>query len=150
MAAPNDPTPNLKTTDFTSEAEVAALVEAFETATIPPSEFTHAAHVAVAVSYVANLPLPEAQARMRKMLLHFTAVNHVDLYHETLTTFWMRLLDHVARTYDARLPLWKRINLIVSRWGTSAPVKAHYSRELIMSKIARESWVPPDLVPLPF
>ena len=140
----------MKTTDFTSDNEVAALVEAFETATIPPSDFTHAAHVAVAVSYVANLPLPEAQARMREMLLHFTAVNQVDLYHETLTTFWMRLLDHVNSTYEPERPLWERVNLIVARWGTSAPVKAHYSAALIQSQAAKESWQAPDLLPLPF
>lgn len=140
----------LKTKDFTSDAEVATLVQAFETATIPASEFAHVAHVAVAVSYVARMPLPEAQARMRKMLLHFTAVNHIDLYHETPTTFWMRLLDHVTRTCDVQLPLWQRINLIVARWGTSAPVKAHYSAELIQSQAAKESWRPPDLLPLSF
>jgi hypothetical protein len=154
----------VKTKDFESNAEVAALVEAFETATIPSSEFKHAAHIAVALSYLAKLPPNEALARMREKLRHFAAVHHVDnLYHETLTTFWMRLLDHAARTYNvdpprrrspqrpkADLPLWRRINLIVARWGTSAPVVAHYSRELIASKGARETWVPPDRLPLPF
>jgi small subunit ribosomal protein S15 len=42
--------------DFASDAEVAALVHAFETATIPSSEFTHVAHIAVALSYLAELP----------------------------------------------------------------------------------------------
>ena len=31
----------MKTKDFASDAEVAALVDAFENATIPASEFTH-------------------------------------------------------------------------------------------------------------
>jgi hypothetical protein len=62
----------------------------------------------------------------------------------------MRLLEHVAQTYDVELPLWQRINLIVNRWGTSAPVQAHYTRELITSKAARERWIPPDRLPLPF
>ena len=85
------------------------------------------------------------------------------LYHETLTTFWMRLLDRASRTYEvdsshrrsprrpkADLPLWQRINLIVARWGTRAPVDAHYSRELIASPAARERWIPPDRLPIPF
>lgn len=141
----------LKTKDFASDAEVFALVEAFETATIPPSQFTHAAHMAVALSYLAQSPLPAAKARMREVLLHFTAQNHlVDLYHETLTTFWMRLLDHLANSHYREVPLWRRINLIVTRWSTAAPVEAHYSRELITSKTARKEWVPPDRLPLPF
>jgi hypothetical protein len=141
----------LKTKEFTSDAEVAALVEAFETATIPPSQFTHAAHIAVALSYLEKLPLAMALARMREKLFHFTECNHlVDIYHETLTTFWMRLLDHLTKNHYVGMPLWRRINLIVARWGTAAPVEAHYSRELIKSKAARQEWIPPDRLPLAF
>ena len=141
----------MKTTEFANDAEVETLVHAFETATIPPSQFTHAAHIAVALSYLDKWPLAPALARMREKLFQFTARNHlVDLYHETLTTFWMRLLDHVAQNHYQEVPLWRRINLIVARWGTAAPVQAHYSHELIKSKIARAEWVPPDRLPLPF
>jgi hypothetical protein len=154
----------MKTKGFASNAEVADLVDAFERATIPSSEFKHAAHIAVALSYLAEVPADKALERMREKIRAFAAHHHMEnLYHETLTTFWMRLLDHVAGTYDADpsrrrssrrskadLPLWRRINLIVARWGTSAPVVAHYSRELIASKGARETWVPPDRLPLPF
>jgi hypothetical protein len=154
----------LKTQGFTSDAEVAALVDAFENATIPASEFTHVAHIAVAVSYLAELAPEEALQRMREKIRAFAAHHGVDrLYHETLTTFWMRLLDHVVAHYEvdrsrrssprrpkADLPLWRRINLIVARWGTRAPVDAHYTRELIASKAAREEWIPPDRLPLPF
>jgi hypothetical protein len=141
----------LKTKDFTSDAEVAALVDAFESATIPAFEFTHVAHIAVAVSYLAELSPVQALERMRSKIRAFAAHHGVTgLYHETLTTFWMRLLDHVARTYDVSLPLWQRINLIVERWGSRRPVDAHYSRELIASPAARESWIPPDRLPIPF
>lgn len=127
------------------------MVEAFEAATIPPSQFTHVAHIAVALSYLDKLPLSAALARMRESLFHFIEHNHlVDLYHETLTTFWMRLLDHVTKNHYVDMPLWRRINLIVARWGTAAPVEAHYSRDLIKSKAARQEWIPPDRLPLAF
>jgi hypothetical protein len=141
----------LKTRDFASDAEVAMLVEGFERAAIPASEFTHVAHIAVALSYLNELPADKALARMRKNIRAFAAHHGVSgLYHETLTTFWMKLLDHVAANADVDLPLWQRINSIVARWGTSAPVKAHYSPEVIQSKTAREKWIPPDREPLPF
>lgn len=141
----------VKTRDFSSDAEVFSLVEAFEAATIPAAEFTHVAHIAVAASYLAELPRDQALARMRTKIREFAAHHGVsNLYHETLTAFWMRLLDHVGHTYDVDLPLWQRINSIVGRWGTRAPVDAHYSRELITSKAARSEWIPPDLLPLPF
>ena len=141
----------MKTKDFVNDAEVAALVLAFETATIAASEFTHAAHVTVALSYLGELPPNEALARMREKIRAFAAHHSMgNLYHETLTVFWMRLLNHVAATYDSDLPLWKRINLIVTRWGNRGPVEAHFTPELIASSAARENWVPPDRLPLPF
>jgi hypothetical protein len=141
----------LKARDFAADSEVAALVRAFEDATIPAAEFTHVAHIAVAVSYLKKSPPDQALERMRNKIRAFAAHHGISgLYHETLTTFWMRLLDHVARTYDVDLPLWRRINLIVERWGSRRPVDAHYSRELIASPAARESWIPPDRLPLPF
>jgi hypothetical protein len=144
----------VKTGDFADDAEVATLVEAFEQATIPASEFTHAAHIAVALSYLETLPLEQALQRMREKIRAFAAHHRLSgLYHETLTTFWMRLLDHAAGTYrsnSASLPLWRRVNLIVARWGTRRPVEQHYSRELIGSQVARSSWVAPDRLPIPF
>jgi hypothetical protein len=141
----------LKTSEFSNNAEVATLVDAFEGATIPPSQFTHAAHIAVALNYLDRWPLAAALARMRDKLFQFTAHNHlVDLYHETLTVFWMRLLDHAAQSHYQDVPLWRRINLIVARWGSARPVETHYSRELIKSKTARREWVAPDRLPLAF
>lgn len=133
-----------------SDAEVEALVAAFESSTITPSQFPHTAHLAVALSYLAEMPLAEATARMRASLLRFTEYHGVKVYHETLTTFWMRLLAHVVSNDYGGLPLWQRINVIVDRWGTAAPIKAHYSDELIRSAAARREWVAPDRSPIPF
>jgi hypothetical protein len=142
---------SLRTRDFASDTEVAALVSAFENATIPASEFTHAAHIAVALSYLDAFPPEEALERMREKIRAFAAHHGVsNLYHETLTTFWMRLLEHVAGTSDVELPLWQRINLVVEDWTKRRPVDAHYSRELITSQTARDKWVPPDRLPIPF
>jgi hypothetical protein len=152
----------LKTRDFATDDEVAALVCAFENATIPASEFTHAAHIAVALSYLNTFSPDEALERMRENIRFFAAHHGVtNLYHETLTTFWMRLLEHVASTSDvdpsrrsgiakADLPLLRRINLIVEDWIKRRPVETHYSPELIKSQAAREKWVPPDRLPIPF
>jgi hypothetical protein len=142
---------SLKTRDFASDTEVAALVSAFENATIPASEFTHAAHIAVALSYLDAFSPEQARERMRVRIRAFAAHHGVtNLYHETLTTFWMRLLEHVAGTSDVDLPLWRRINLIVEDWTKRRPVEAHYSTELIKSQAARDKWVPPDRLPIPF
>ena len=142
---------SLRTREFTSDSEVEALVHAFEDASIPASEFTHAAHIAVALSYLNSFPSEQALERMREKIRAFAAHHGVDnLYHETVTTFWMRLLEHLASTSEVDLPLWRRINLIVEDWTKRRPVEAHYSTEVIKSQEARDTWVPPDKLPTPF
>ena len=139
------------TRDFTNDTEVADLVRAFETASIPAAEFTHAAHIAVAVSYLARYLPDEAFHRMRENVRTFAAHHGATgLYHETLTTFWMRLLEHVLANEDPNVPLWQRINKIVAVWTTRRPIDAHYAPETINSAQARAEWVAPDRLPLPF
>jgi hypothetical protein len=140
----------LKTRDFASDAEVKELIDAFESGAIAPTQFDHAAHMAAALGYLAAMPFADAVIRMRSSLLQFTARQGISVYHETITTFWMRLLHHLADGPYCDVPLWSRINLIVKRWGHVGAVEAHYSHALIRSKMAREQWVLPDRLPLWF
>ncbi len=141
---------SVKTRDFASDEEVRMLVRAFEGVRILPSQFPHCAHIAVALSYLETEKLEPATERMRCSLLHFSRQHGVNVYHETITHFWMKLLDHLAATHYRELPLWRRINLIVLRWTVADPINAHYSRGLIRSHAAREMWIAPDRLPLPF
>ena len=140
----------IKIRDFASDDEVRALVCAFEDATVLPSRFQHCAHIAVALSYLNETSVQAATERMRTALRNFTQHHGVNVYHETVTCFWMKLLDHLATTHYCSMPLWRRINLIVQRWAMTDPVAAHYSRDVIKSRAARESWIDPDRLPLPF
>jgi hypothetical protein len=49
-----------KVRDFINDEEVRELVRAFEEATIPPSQFHHCAHIAVALTYLSEQPLDDA------------------------------------------------------------------------------------------
>jgi hypothetical protein len=140
----------IKTRDFANDEEVRALVCAFEEARILPSHFRHYAHIAVALSYLETDPLEPALSRMRKGLRHFSQAHRVNVYHETVTQFWMKLLNHLALTHYGEQPLWRRINLIVQRWTVADPLHSHYSRDVISSWRAREEWIAPDRLPLPF
>lgn len=140
----------IKTRDFANDEEVRALVRAFEEASILPSHFRHSAHIAVALSYLETSRLEQALPRMRNALGRFSRAHNVNVYHETVTQFWMKLLDHLATTHYRALPLWRRINLITQRWIAADPITAHYSGEVIRSRAAREAWVAPDRLPLPF
>ena len=113
-------------------------------------QFHHCAHIAVALTYLAEAPVDDATVRMRQTLQKFTQRHGVNVYHETVTRFWMKLLDHLATTHYRDMPLWRRINLIVERWAVTDPIAAHYSHSVISSRAARESWIAPDRLPLPF
>jgi hypothetical protein len=140
----------IKTRDFANDEEVRVLVCAFEEARILPSHFRHYTHIAVALSYLQTEPLEPALARMRQALRHFSQAHRVNVYHETVTQFWMKLLNHLALTHYREQPLWRRVNLIVQRWTVADPLHSHYSRDVIASSRAREEWIAPDRLPLPF
>jgi hypothetical protein len=88
-----------KIRDFTNDGEVRELVRAFEEATVLPSRFHHCAHIAVALTYLAEGSVDDASLRMRETLQKFTQRHGVNVYHETVTRFWMKLLDHLATTH---------------------------------------------------
>lgn len=143
----------MKIQDFTSNNEVHELVRAFEACEITPNEFKHCAHIAVALSYIKEMPLEDAIKKMRFSLTNFLQHHNVspDVYNETLTVFWIKLLDHLADTQYSSPNLYECINSIVkSRYASKRPIEAHYSETTIKSKDAREHWVAPDLLPTPF
>jgi hypothetical protein len=140
----------MRMAEFTSDQEVEVLVDAFESATISPSEFRHSGHIAVGLAYLASAPLGEATERMRSGLQSLSARHNATGYHETLTRFWMRLLDHLARARYSHLPLYARVNAVIESHGSMRPVFAHYTNDKVFSPEARAGWVDPDLLPLPF
>src|ERR1041385_8585835 len=138
----------MKTKDFCSDDEVKLLVAAFESGDLPAAEFKHSAHLAVALAYLSESPLAEATERMRRSLECFIQRHNQTGYHETLTVFWMRLLAHLAVARYPEMPLWQRANAVIASHGTKWPVEAHYSKDLVSSSNARQTWVEPDLIPL--
>jgi len=77
-----------------------------------------------------------------------TARGVAPLYNETMTRFWIRLIDHVhaataAATIDKaieKVPMLLDKNL----------AQRHWSRTVMFGPVARAAWVEPDLAPLPF
>ena len=70
-------------------------VQAFETASLPASEFNHAAHVRAGWWYLRHHPIGEAIDRFSRALRAFADANGASgKYHETVTY----LPDNVAAT----------------------------------------------------
>lgn len=130
---------------FTSLDEIEALANAFETCAIAPAEFSHRNHLAVCLHYLTRLGYRRAVTAMRQGLLNFLRHNQLDGYHETITLFWLKRLAPDARAGRLRARRLETINRAIAANLDSNALFNFYSRELVMSELARREWVEPDL-----
>jgi hypothetical protein len=134
--------------------EVPSLVTRFENCTLPKQEWTHRAHLSVALWYASRLPAGEALAAMRSGIHRLNAVHGVVStptrgYHETITRAYMHLVGRFVAEGDADGGWRPRVDRMLERLGKRDLLLAWYSRERLMSPAARAAWVEPDLAPLP-
>jgi hypothetical protein len=134
-----------------SNDEIAQFISAFEAGTLAPNKFNHHAHMTVALQYLSRMSFAEATATMRTNIQHFAACHHQNqLYHETITGFWMRLLRHVMDSADPGKSFAEVVDHAITTIGSMELFFRHYSKERGLSAEARQHWVEPDLLPLPF
>jgi hypothetical protein len=143
----------LDATTFRTTEEILALVRRFEDCTLPREEWTHAAHLTVALWHLLQFDWPEAVTRVRARIKRYNAAHGIPAtptggYHETLTLFWLRVVRRFleAERNEARA-LVHLANELAANADKGLPLK-HYTRELLFSPEARAEWVEPDLKPL--
>ena len=132
-------------------AEIEEVVRRFEDCSYTPEEFVHAKHLTVAAWYFARLDAEVARERMRSGLRKFIAHHGKTGYHETITEFWLRLVEHAIRAGGrGDADLVPRISKVVARFGDKNMIYEHYSRDLLASPGAKACWTEPDMVVMPF
>ena len=136
---------------YRSSDQIAQLVGAFEAGTLAPHELNHHAHMTVALWYLSQMPFAEATATMRTNIQRFAARHQQSqLYHETITGFWMRLLHHILHSPDPGETFPDMVYRAITAFGTMLVFFRHYGKERAFSEEARHHWIAPDLIPLPF
>ena len=136
---------------YQSADEVESVVRDFEACTTLPSEFTHQAHLTVALWYLSRLSVTEAAERMREGLFRF--LNHYGErgYNETITIFWLKVVQSfLAGTTSASRSMTELANELTADYNNSRLIYDYYSKELLASEEAKDNWVEPDLRPLDF
>jgi hypothetical protein len=139
---------------YRSEDEIEAVVKGFENCTLPDSEFKHAEHLTIALSYLqrSRLTVEEATTRMREALYRY--LDHYagdrQIYNETITRFWIELVNSFLERTDTARPLVDICNELIESFGNSNLIYDYFSREHLLSKEARTAWVEPDLKPLDY
>ena len=143
----------LEATTFRTSEEMFELLRRFKDCTLPREEWTHAAHLTVALWHLLQFDWPEAVARVRRGIKRYNAAHGVRAtptggYHETLTLFWLRAVRSFleAERNEARA-LVHLANELAATHDTGLPLR-HYTRELLFSPEARAGWVEPDLKPI--
>ena len=138
---------------FRTTEEILSLVRRFEDCTLPREEWTHAAHLTVALWHLLQFDWPEASARVCRGIKRYNAARGIPStptggYHETLTHFWLRVVDAYlcAERNEARA-LVHLANELAATHDKSLPL-SHYTRDRLFSPEARAAWVEPDLKPL--
>ena len=117
---------------------------AFHSCTLQNSQFHHADHLRLAWLHLHREPFESALENVRAGIQRF-ALHHgtPGLYHETITSAWVRLLaTHREPTFDEFLLRNRdRLNLDL--------LHTYWSKPVLESPQARLEWVDPDLGKLP-
>ncbi len=70
-------------------------------------------------------------------------------YNETLTQFWIRIVNHAIRTNTSIQEFDEFIKSFPVLLDKRLPLY-HWRQETLAGNLARSSWLEPDLQPLPF
>jgi len=124
------------------------LTRALERGEIANESFRHLSHIHVAWVYLSeSSSVHEAAAKMRDTLRKFAAsVGKSEKYHETITIFWIQLLDRI-RIANAGRSLEEIVEANPQLLEKNFPLE-YYSAETLFSDRARGFWIEPDLKPL--
>jgi hypothetical protein len=136
-----------------SETELSSFLEQWRAGTLPKSEWTHAAHVAVAACHLFDYSADEALRQIRAGIIRYntcvgTANTDHSGYHETLTRFWSGLIADFlrARRFSSRL---ESVRGALWRFARDSTLfRSYYSFDVVNDAQARREWIAPDLHPL--
>jgi len=133
--------------------ELDDLVARFQSRTLPKSEWTHEAHLAVGTWHVHRLGPDEALLRLRSGIRllndsHGTPNTDSSGYHETITRAYVMLLVAFIADRDGRPAADCAQALLASPLVARDALLTYYSKDLLMSVQARLEWVEPDQCPL--
>ncbi|TPG40673.1 hypothetical protein EAH79_11660 [Sphingomonas koreensis] len=141
---------------FACDAEVESLACALLDLTLPKSQWTHAAHFAVAIWLLRRWDDFSWQRDMPRVIRRYNEAmgnQNTDTsgYHETITFASMRVAQHFADSASRCAPTFEIVNaLLRTRFGGKDWLLDHWSHATLFSVAARTRWVGPDLSPLPF
>jgi hypothetical protein len=118
---------------------ISFLIEKFDQRTLPKSEWTHEAHLTVALWYIHTYEFDDAVCRLKLGIIllnnfHGTENTKDSGYHETLTIFWAQVISIYLRLNTSKDIEGLTANFLKSALASrSLPFKFYGKRELLSS-----------------
>ena len=125
--------------------------ERFEAGSWLVPEWTHSAHVAMAVAHLRRYP--DGTLGRVRAIRHYndkqgTPNTESSGYHETLTRFWLAIVADFPRR-GSFASEFEAATAAVARYGGERGLhSAYFSFDVVRSRQARAEWIPPDLATL--
>lgn len=128
-------------------SEIHSLIERFDSGKLPKSEWTHHAHMVMAIYCGLKDKNPEESLR-ELIIKHNESVGtpntDTEGYHETITVFWTRTAQlFIEQNGSTDLVLLCNSFIQQPEFDSSYPLR-YYTSELLFSLKARKNFVPPD------
>ena len=123
-------------------------LEAFGSRRLANEEFHHRDHLRLTWLLLQRLGSEAGGEAVAGGIRRFAAAHgHGSRYHETMTRFWIRLVDHTMQVRPVA-SFEELIGAFPMLLDKSLPFK-HWTRERMMSEAARRGFLEPDLLALP-
>lgn len=140
-------------TEYATEAEIQDLIQAFESCTLPRIQWTHTAHLTVALYYLLHNSYDDAVDLIRQGIQTYNRSQGIEQtptggYHETITCFWIYVIHTFLDRCAPNRSLLILANQLICTYNDPQLLFEYYTRACLFSSTARFHWVEPDLKPL--
>jgi hypothetical protein len=133
--------------------ETERVAQALIDRTLPKAEWTHEAHLRAGLWHVHAHGAVAALPLLRQRISAYnesvgTANTETSGYHETITRFYVTVIDRFLAAADRTADLDLLARELLAAYGDRRLPMHHYSEGRLFSPVARRSWVEPDLRPI--
>ena len=127
-----------------------SLISRFEKSILPKPEWTHEAHLAVAVWFNWHYDEETALSIVRRLIIaHNESVGTPNTdsegYHETITRFWLEVCRLFVSESNASSPIEAHLLVMKSEICSSKYPMEFYTPEHLFTVKARHEWVEPNI-----
>ena len=135
---------------YRSPSDIDSLIHAFQECSLPRSQWTHEAHLTVALWYLFYDAEQEAINAVRNGIKRYNSVQGIETtkdggYHETLTLFWVQTVRRYLADESRNRSMVNLANGLIAKYADRTLPFTYYTRDRLMSSEARINWVEPDL-----